>query len=335
MTTALRTFLSLLLCLPLGVASPLLQADTLRLATTTSTANSGLLEAILPEFQRLTGTEVQVIAVGTGAALRMGRDGDVDVLLVHAPNAEQTFVDLGYGQQRTGVMYNDFVLVGPTSDPAQIRAQPDATSALRQIAERGALFISRGDDSGTHKKEKQLWQLASTAPAGNGYREAGQGMGKVLQISSEMGAYTLTDRGTWLAYANKVDLELLLQGDPRLFNPYSVIQINPQRFPDLNHQAAAAFRQWLVSKPTQQRIADFRINNQPLFVPSATSAAGSLSDLTDRSERKTDLRQFSNSFEANSGSIKRKIEREMAKVGLLVVDQRQVRQAANHFKSPE
>lgn len=271
-STLIRPALALLLAFSLTLSSQVLHADTLRLATTTSTANSGLLDAILPEFQRLTGTEVQVIAVGTGAALRMGRDGDVDVLLVHAPKAEQDFVAQGYGEQRTGIMYNDFVLVGPAADPAGIRGHSDVAAAMRQIAEQQAIFISRGDDSGTHKKEKALWQQADLHPKGRWYREAGQGMGKVLQISSETGGYTLTDRGTWLAYSSKVELELLLEGDKRLFNPYSVIQINPTRYADLNHPGAAAFRQWLVSAATQQLIADFRINNQPLFVPSANSA---------------------------------------------------------------
>ena len=270
-STLIRPALALLLAFSLTLSSQVLHADTLRLATTTSTANSGLLDAILPEFQRLTGTEVQVIAVGTGAALRMGRDGDVDVLLVHAPKAEQDFVAQGYGEQRTGIMYNDFVLVGPATDPAGIRGHSDVAAAMRQIAEQQAIFISRGDDSGTHKKEKALWQQADLHPKGRWYREAGQGMGKVLQISSETGGYTLTDRGTWLAYSSKVELELLLEGDKRLFNPYSVIQINPTRYADLNHPGAAAFRQWLVSAATQQLIADFRINNQPLFVPSANS----------------------------------------------------------------
>ncbi|MEH6469785.1 MAG: substrate-binding domain-containing protein [Halopseudomonas sp.] len=270
--TTFRQLLPLLLWMPLSLGSPLLQADTLRLATTTSTYNSGLLDAILPEFQRQTGTEVLVIAVGTGAALRMGRDGDADVLLVHAPNAEQDFIDSGYGSHRTGVMYNDFVIVGPASDPAKIAGLKGVQQAMQQIAQQQAIFVSRGDDSGTHKKEKRLWKLANIEPVGRWYREAGQGMGKVLQISNEMEGYTLTDRGTWLAYENKVALKLLTEGDSRLFNPYSVMQINAERFADLNHTAAANFRRWLVSKPTQQLIGDFRINGKPLFVPSASAA---------------------------------------------------------------
>jgi len=263
---------TLLVCFCLSFCNSLLHADTLRLATTTSTANSGLLDAILPEFQRQSGIEVQVIAVGTGAALRLGRDGDVDVLLVHAPKAEQAFINSGYGSHRTSVMYNDFIIIGPAADPANIRGLKEAGEALRHIAQQQATFISRGDDSGTHKKEKLLWQQIQILPKGSWYREAGQGMGKVLQISNETNGYTLIDRGTWLAYSSKVDLDVLVEGDPQLFNPYSVIQINTQRFPDLNHQGAAAFRQWLVSQPTQQLIANFRINNKALFVPSANTA---------------------------------------------------------------
>ncbi|WP_421870014.1 substrate-binding domain-containing protein [Motiliproteus sp.] len=262
------------LCL-LVLGSTSLQAETLKLATTTSTYNSGLLDAILPQFEQATGTEVHVIAVGTGAALRMGRDGDTDVLLVHAPSAEQQFIEQGHGVDRTGVMYNDFVIVGPAHDPAAIAGQTNVAQALQRVAESGALFVSRGDDSGTHKKEKSLWQQAHVSPSGDWYREAGQGMGKVLQIADEVGGYTLTDRGTWLAYQGKLQLGLLVEGDQRLFNPYSVMKINPQRYADLNHQGAEAFRQWLVSEQTQQQIADFRINGEPLFVPSAVTPVAS------------------------------------------------------------
>ncbi|WP_207061396.1 substrate-binding domain-containing protein [Motiliproteus sp. SC1-56] len=260
---------SILLMLLLALTAQA-QAQPLRLATTTSTYNSGLLEAILPDFTRRTGIETQIIAVGTGAALRMGRSGDADVLLVHAPEAEKAFMAEGHGAHRTGVMYNDFVLVGPASDPAGTRGLSDAVQALRQIAEASAMFISRGDDSGTHKKERALWQSLGGTPT-EGYREAGQGMGKVLQIADQLGAYTLTDRGTWLAFADKLDLQVLVEGDPLLFNPYSVITINPKRFPDLNHEGAKQLQQWLTTPHTQQLIADFRINGQPLFVPSANA----------------------------------------------------------------
>lgn len=244
-------------------------ADSIKLATTTSTYNSGLLHVILPDFEQRTGIEVKVIAVGTGKALRMGQDGDADVLLVHAPSAEKKFMDQGFGVHRVGVMYNDFVVVGPASDPAGIKGGHDAAVALAKIAASQTPFISRGDDSGTHKKEKGLWQAAALTPNGSWYREAGQGMGKVLQIASELQGYSLTDRGTWLAYEPKVQLQLLVEGDKRLFNPYSVVQINPTRYPDLNHTGAQAFSQWLVADNTQRLIGEFKINSKPLFVPSA------------------------------------------------------------------
>ncbi len=260
----LKPLLLLLVLSPLAA-----HADFLKLATTTSTYNSGLLDAIVPDFERQTGTHVLIIAVGTGKALRMGRDGDADLLLVHAPEAEKEFMDNGYGNNRRAVMYNDFVIVGPASDPAAIAGQTDVAHALQKIARAQAVFVSRGDDSGTHKKERHLWLAATLTPAGSWYREAGQGMGKVLQIADELQGYALTDRGTWLAYKNKVTLKLVVEGDQRLFNPYSVMQINPERFADLNHTAALSFSDWLRSSETQQKIKHFRINGEPLFIPSA------------------------------------------------------------------
>ncbi|MCG8099871.1 MAG: substrate-binding domain-containing protein, partial [Candidatus Thiodiazotropha taylori] len=226
----------------------------IRLATTTSTDNSGLLKELLPEFQADTGYNVHVIAVGTGKALRMGRDGDVDVVLVHARSAEDQFVAQGHGEKRFGVMYNDFVIVGPQTDPAGLSKAKDATTALQLIAEHQAIFVSRGDDSGTHKKELGLWKKAAVDPQGQWYREAGQGMGKVLQIAAEMDAYTLTDRGTWLAYEKKSPLKIGFEGDPLLFNPYGIIAVNPQRYPDTNHRGAQALIQWLISPEGQERI---------------------------------------------------------------------------------
>ena len=255
--------LSLLLCG--SVAS----AATLRLATTTSTANSGLLEQILPEFENSSGYRVHVIAVGTGKALRMGEDGDVDVILVHARAAEEKFLAAGLGIDRKDVMHNDFVLVGPASDPAGIQGHTDAALALAKISQGQQIFISRGDQSGTHKKELSLWQASGSAHKGPWYREAGQGMGKVLQISDELNAYTLVDRGTWLAYADKVQLRVLVEGDKRLFNPYGVIAVNPARHPDINYQGAKAFSHWLTSAATQKRIGEFRIHGKNLFIPDA------------------------------------------------------------------
>jgi tungstate transport system substrate-binding protein len=254
------------------------QKQTIRLATTTSTDNSGLLGDILPPFTEATGYPVHVIAVGTGKALRMGRDGDVDVVLVHARSAEDRFVSEGHGLKRYGVMYNDFVLVGPKDDPAGIGKAENVILALKSIAEHKAGFISRGDDSGTHKKELGLWQKSAIKPAGEWYREVGQGMGKVLQIASEMDAYTLTDRGTWLAYQTKSPLKIGFEGDPLLFNPYGIIAVNPERYPDINHKGANALIKWLISPDGQTRIGNYRIGNNQLFTPSADAGEFAASD---------------------------------------------------------
>lgn len=243
----------------------------IRLATTTSTENSGLLSYLLPEFENNTGYRVHVIAVGTGKALRMGSDGDADVLLVHAPVAETEFVRAGYGYKRHPVMYNDFVLVGPDSNSANISASDDISNALQKIALHESIFISRGDNSGTHKKELSIWQAADITPEGKWYREAGQGMGKVLQIAAELDAYTLTDRGTWLAYQDKSPLIIVNQGDPRLFNPYHIIAVNPQRFSNINHQGANALISWITSTDGQSLIGKFTLNNTLLFEPSANA----------------------------------------------------------------
>lgn len=241
----------------------------LKLATTTSTDNSGLLKAILPSFQEKTGYEVQVVAVGTGKALKMGRDGDVDVVLVHARAAEEKFVEDGNGEKRYGVMYNDFVLVGPEADAAGVKETKTAASALKNIAAKEAIFVSRGDDSGTHKKEKSLWSGAEVTPDGSWYREAGQGMGKVLQIAGEMDGYTMTDRGTWLAYESKSPLKIVLEGDKELFNPYGIIAVSQKLYPDINKDGAQALIDWLVSEEGQKMIGDFKINGKQLFIPSA------------------------------------------------------------------
>ena len=265
----LYSILALSSLLP-GAPSHADDSRLIRLATTTSTENSGLLTYLLHEFERTSGFKVHVIAVGTGKALRMGRDGDVDVLLVHAPSAERNFVDAGHGTRRHSVMYNDFVLVGPRSDPAGIAsAKPDAVEAMRMIARSRSVFVSRGDDSGTHKKERSLWQASAIRPAGSWYREAGQGMGKVLQMAGEMDAYTLTDRGTWLALRDKSPLSILFQGDPRLHNPYGIIAVNPQRYADANQQGAAALIDWITSAKGQRMIGDYRVAGSRLFNPSA------------------------------------------------------------------
>ena len=246
----------------------------IRLATTTSTDNSGLLAYLLREFENKTGYRVHVIAVGTGKALRMGRDGDADILLVHAPAAEIKFIKSGYGVKRSSVMYNDFVLVGPGSNPANIKTGDKISKALQQIADHNSTFISRGDNSGTHKKELSLWQSKNINTKNintnaKWYREVGQGMGKVLQMAAELDAYTLTDRGTWLAYQNKSPLKILNEGDPQLYNPYHIIAVNPQRFPGINHQGANALISWITSTAGQTLIGKFTLNNTLLFKPSA------------------------------------------------------------------
>lgn len=243
----------------------------IRLATTTSTENSGLLYHLLPQFTKQTGYEVHVIAVGTGKALRMGRDGDVDVVLVHAPAAETRFVNEGHGEKRYKVMFNDFVILGPANDPAGIRQASKAADALNKIANQAAIFVSRGDDSGTHKKELALWKASKIKPEGQWYREAGQGMGKVIQIAGELDGYTIADRGTWLAYQNKSTLKVLYQGDPILHNPYGIIAVNPKRYPDSNHAGAQALIDWITSEAGQKMIGQFTIAGFRLFTPSANA----------------------------------------------------------------
>ena len=252
-------------------AAPDASSTIIRMATTTSTENSGLLNYLLPRFTDATGYKVHVIAVGTGKALRMGRDGDVDVVLVHAPAAEKMFVDEGYGEKRYPVMYNDFVIIGPANDPAGISKASNAADAMTRIADQSAIFVSRGDDSGTQKKEKSLWQHAQLTPVGSWYREAGQGMGKVIQIASELNGYTLADRGTWIAYQNKTSLKLLFQGDPALHNPYGIIAVNPKRYPDANHVGAQALIDWMTSKDGQALVGDYRIAGFQLFTPNANA----------------------------------------------------------------
>lgn len=242
-------------------------AEPLRLATTTSTANSGLMDYLLPEFTAESGIEVHLIAVGTGKALRLGREGDVDVVLVHARAAEDAFVESGYGVDRADIMYNDFVIVGPMTDPAGAARSKSVAEVLAHIHAMEHPFISRGDDSGTHKRELLLWQSAGKQPHGHWYREVGQGMGKTLQIANEVDAYTMTDRGTWLAYRGKLDLQLLFEDDPPLFNPYGIIAVNPKRHPDVNYSAAKKLIDWMTSPRVQKRIGEFKIQGQQLFIP--------------------------------------------------------------------
>lgn len=240
------------------------------LATTTSTENSGLLAFILPEFEEEYGVTVEVVAVGTGQALQLGEDGNADVLLVHARAREDEFMDAGHGSRREDVMYNDFVIVGPPDDPAGISGMTDAAAAFAAIAAAEAPFVSRGDDSGTHTKELAIWAEAGVEPGGDWYNSAGQGMGAVLTIADEESAYTLSDRATYLARTlEEIGLEILVEGDPILFNPYGVIAVNPEKGDHIKADLANQFIDWLISVPTQEMIGQFGIDefDSPLFTP--------------------------------------------------------------------
>lgn len=239
-------------------------------ASTTSTQNSGLFDHLLPEFHAATGIEARVVALGTGAALAYGKRCDADVVLVHAPAAEREFVEQGYGVERLALMHNDFVIVGPAHDPASIRGAESASAAVAAIGSQGARFVSRGDRSGTHVKELALWRASGLDPTletGTWYLESGAGMGQSLNMARAMDAYILVDRGTWLSFGNRGNLELLVEGDPDLFNPYSVIAVNPEHCPDVRHETAQEFIEWLVSEPGQEAIGRFRLAGQPLFIP--------------------------------------------------------------------
>lgn len=239
----------------------------LTLATTTSTRDSGLLEVLVPPFEKRTGIKVKVIAVGTGQAIELGKRGDADLLMVHAPALEKEFVKQGFGTKRYPLMYNDFVMVGASSDPAQIRGERSASQAFRKIAAAQALFVSRGDNSGTHVKELTIWKKAQLKPQGAWYLEAGSGMAATLRMASEKQAYTLTDRGTYLSQRKHLELDILCQGDPLLFNPYSVIPVNPRKFPDANYEGAYRFIAYLLAPGTQETIANYGKQKfgQPLF----------------------------------------------------------------------
>jgi tungstate transport system substrate-binding protein len=245
-------------------------------ASTTSTENSGLFKYLLPIFQKKTGIEVRVVAVGTGQAIGIGERGDCDVLFVHHKPSEEKFIADGYGVKRFDVMYNDFVIVGPASDPAKIRGVKSAAEALSRIAAAKAPFASRADDSGTHKLELELWQAAGVDPkpaSGRWYRETGSGMGATLNTASGIGAYALTDRGTWISFGNKGDLEIMVEGDPRLFNQYGVMLVNPAKFPHVKKDDGQAFVDWLISPEGQEAIAGYKIAGQQLFYPNAKSGA--------------------------------------------------------------
>ncbi len=240
--------------------------------STTSTQNSGLFDHILPIFQKKTGIEVRVVAVGTGQAIKNAVNGDGDVLFVHAKPAEEKFVADGFGVSRADVMYNDFVIVGPSDDPAGVAGSSDVTAALKTIADAKALFASRGDDSGTHKAERRLWKAAGidpTASSGDWYRETGSGMGATLNTGTGMGAYVMTDRATWISFGNKGDYRIAVEGDPVLFNQYGVILVNPEAHPHVKALLGQQFIDWLLSKEGQDAIADYKVDGQQLFFPNA------------------------------------------------------------------
>lgn len=241
------------------------------LATTTSTVDSRLLDVLIPKFKEKTGYTVKPIGVGTGKALAMGEKGEADVLLTHAPKLEKPLVDSGTVINYKLVMHNDFVIVGPGQDPAGIKGLTSAAGTFKKIAQKGALFISRGDNSGTNKKELAIWEKAGIQPGGKWYQETGGGMGQTLRIASEKRGYTLTDRGTYLAQKRNLDLEILSEGDKMLLNIYHVMQVNPKKFPKVNAQGAKAFVEFMVDPETQKIIGEFGKNKygQPLFVPDA------------------------------------------------------------------
>lgn len=267
---AIRTFCMVVMLFL--ISSGALSAEArIRMASTTSTQNSGLFDYLLPIYEKKSGVKVDVVAVGTGAAIEIGRRGDADIVFVHAKELELKAVEEGYFVNRHNVMYNDFVVIGPTNDPAQAKGSKFATEVFKKIAESGFSFVSRGDDSGTHTKELSLWKKAGVNPAGQKwYLEVGQGMEKTQRIADEKRAYTLTDRGTWLATRDRLDMVIVLEGDAELFNQYGIMLVNPEKHKQVKVKEATQLLNWLVSREGQDAIAAFKDRNgNPLFVPNA------------------------------------------------------------------
>ncbi len=260
-----RRYLLAVLALAGCGREPAAPAATIRLATTTSTRDSGLLDAILPLAERDTGVKVEVLAVGSGQALRIGRDGDADLLMTHDPEGEEEFVRSGAGVDRRPLMFNDFVIAGPAADPAKAKGLGDAKEALRRVAGSGAAFLSRGDDSGTHRKELRLWKAAGMDTGAAWYRETGQGMGATLSMAAEIGAYALTDRSTHAAHAAAARLPVLVEGDPALRNPYSVLLVNPARHPHVKAEEARRVEDWLTGPRGRSAIEGFRVHGRQVF----------------------------------------------------------------------
>ncbi|WP_353645263.1 extracellular solute-binding protein [Mesorhizobium sp. WSM2239] len=268
----LFTAIAAFVVLTVGGASAVAQDKSIVVASTTSTQDSGLFGHILPIFTEKTGIKVKVVAQGTGQALDTGRRGDADVVFVHARPQEEKFVEEGFGVKRFDVMYNDFVLIGPKSDPAGIKGSSDIAAALTAIQSREAPFVSRGDKSGTHSAELRLWKAAGVdiaAMEGPWYKEIGQGMGAALNTASAMDAYVLSDRATWLSFKNRGELEIAVEGDKRLFNQYGVMLVNPERHPSVKAEFGQSFIDWLISPEGQQAIAEYNIDGQQLFFPNA------------------------------------------------------------------
>ncbi len=273
MNFMIRTVVALLLAFTSLMATQLhAQERFITVASTTSTENSGLYEFLLPRFTAESGIDVRVVAVGTGQAIRLARNGDADVLLVHHRESEQQFVEEGFGEQRFDLMYNDFVIVGPLADPAGVRSLKDAVAALRSIAGKSQLFVSRGDDSGTHKMELGLWRAAGIKPDIDGvdwYRETGSGMGRTLNVASGLDAYSLTDRATWMKFKNKGSLELLVEGDQRLFNQYGIILVSTEKHPHIKTEEGQRFIDWMLSPQGQNAINAYQISGQQAFFANA------------------------------------------------------------------